>query len=157
MENNNVKNYMDQFTSPEDFIRHQICRNKGTQNLMDKSVMIALAQTNGAEVNDKMTKEELYAQLRKVVPLEEIAAECEHLGVASISYQRKFGITNTQLRSMAKSGFIQITGTERFRSYGAYREANLYSVFDYFRLTQADVDTWLQAHKSAHRKTDTTI
>lgn len=47
------ENYMDQFNSPEEFIRHEICANRGTQNVIDKDGLVALARSFSIEVDEK--------------------------------------------------------------------------------------------------------
>ncbi|MDE5772196.1 MAG: hypothetical protein K2I06_11325, partial [Ruminococcus sp.] len=47
---------------------------------------------------------------------------------------------------------IQITGKEQFRAYGKYCYADIYSVFDYFRLTKEDIHTWLAENPKGTRK-----
>lgn len=75
--------------------------------------------------------------------LEEIASHCTNLGVTSQAFQKKFGINNDQVKYMAKKGYITITGSRPFRAWGKEYKAPLYSAFDYFRLTKADVQQWL--------------
>lgn len=147
------KNYMDQFNSPEEFIRHEICANRGTQNVIDKDELATLACSFGIEVDEKkLTKDEIYLRMRKSVSVEDIAAHCQHLGVSSFNFQQKFGITHEEVKRMARFGFIKITGSQRIRLYGKYRNVDLYSVFDYFRLSQEDVDEWLRMHPKGTRQ-----
>lgn len=145
--------YMEQFNSPEEFIRHEICAHRGTENVIHKDALIAVAHSLGVEVDSKkMTKDEIYLQMRKSVSVEDIATHCQHLGVSSLSFQQKFGITHEEVKRMARFGFIKITGSRRIRLYGKYRNADLYSVFDYFRLSQEDVDEWLRMHPKGARQ-----
>ncbi len=146
------ENYMSKFKSPEEFIRHEICANRGTENVIHKDALIAVAHSLGVEVDaKKMTKDEIYLQMRKSVTIEDIAAHCQHLGVSSLSFQQKFGITHDEVKRMARFGFIKITGAKRVRLYGKYRNVDLYSVFDYFGLSQSDVDEWLLTHPKGTR------
>lgn len=139
-----AKNYMDRFETPEDFIRHAITSNRGTQNVLDKYELISLALTHDIDINpQKMTKDEIYLRVIEKVPLEEICKKCRHLGVSSHSFQQKFNVTHKEVKRMARSGFIKITGSERFRAYGKECYADLYSVYDYFRLTAEEVHNWL--------------
>lgn len=147
------ENYMSNFKSPEEFIRHEICANRGTQNVIDKDELAALARSFGIEVDEKkLTKDEIYLCMRKSVSVEDIASHCQHLGVSSFNFRQKFGITHEEVKRMARFGFIKITGSQRIRLYGKYRNAALYSVFDYFRLSQEDVDEWLRMHPKGTRQ-----
>lgn len=146
------ENYMDQFNSPEEFIR-QICANRGTQNVIDKDGLVALARSFSIEVDEKkLTKDEIYLRMRKSVSVEDIVAHCQHIGVSSFGFQQKFGITHEEVKRMARFGFIKVTGSQRIRLYGKYRNTDLYSVFDYFRLSQEDVDEWLRMHPKGARQ-----
>ncbi len=146
------KTFMDQFHSPEEYIRHEICANRGTQNVIDKSDLASLVRSFGIEVNEKkMSKEDIYLLLCEKLSVEEIAEHCLHLGVSSYSFQQKFGITNAEIKRMARCGFIKVTGSQRIRLYGKYRNADLYSIFDYFRLTKDGANAWLEAHPKRTR------
>lgn len=146
------QNYMDQFKSPEEFIQHEICSNKGTQNVIKKPELAALVRSFGVEVDERsMTKEQMFLLLKDAISIEEIANQCLHLGVSSYSFQQKFDVTNTEVKRMARLGFIQVTGSKRIRMYGKYRNADLYSVFDYFRLTKDETDAWLVSHPKGAR------
>lgn len=147
------ENYMDQFNSPEEFIRHEICANRGTQNVIDKDGLVALARSFSIEVDEKkLTKDEIYLRMRKSVSVEDIVAHCQHIGVSSFGFQQKFRITHEEVKRMARFGFIKVTGSQRIRLYGKYRNTDLYSVFDYFRLSQEDVDEWLRMHPKGARQ-----
>ncbi len=134
---------MDRFKTAEEYIRYEIISNKGTQNVIDKDKLIQLANSKGIEIKTEMKKGDIYTLLRGKISLEDIVARCEHLGVSSYSFQIKFEITHQEVKRMARLGIIQITGKERFRANGKYRYADLYSVFDYFRLIREDVHNWL--------------
>lgn len=141
MESN--RNFMDCYLSPDEYIRAEICANRGPQNVMQKDTLLYLLEAAHMKADPKATKGELYDQLRKEMTVEEIAARCKHLGVSSRSWQLKFGISNDDVRYMALAGYITVTGKVRFRGWGRMQEAPLYSVFDYFRLSKEDVQQWL--------------
>lgn len=146
------ENFMNQFHSPEEYIRHEICANRGTQNVIDKSDLASLVRSFGIEVNEKkMSKEDLYLLLCEKISVEEIAEKCLHLGVNSYFFQQKFGITHNEVKRMARLGFLKVTGSKCFRMYGKYRHADVYSVFDYFWLTKDEVDVWLESHPKGTR------
>lgn len=149
---NKKVNYMDNFKTSEEYIRHQINANRGTQNVIRKSDLAKIARLYDIDVNEnKMTKDDIYLMLRDKISVKTLANECIHLGVNSFAFQQKFDITHDEVKRMARLGFIEITGSERFRAYGKYRYADLYSVFDYFRLTQDEVKQWLSANPKGTR------
>lgn len=146
------QNYMDQFKSPKEFIQHEICSNRGSQNVIKKSDLTVLVRSFGIEVDErKMTKADMYLLLKDAISIEKIANHCLHLGVSSYSFQQKFDVTNAEVKRMARLGFIQVTGSKRIRMYGKYRNADLYSIFDYFRLTKNEVGAWLVSHPKGSR------
>lgn len=146
-----MKNYMDKFESPEDFIRFQITANMGKNYVVDKIYLAELARSKGVKVVSKMTKLDIYNALKEKISSEEIMLCCG-IGVSSYSFQLKFDITNDEVKRMERLGYIQITGSERFRAYGKYRNADTYSVFDYFSLTKEEVHDWLIANPKGTRR-----
>lgn len=145
------ENYMDNFKSPEQFIRHEILANKGTDSAIFKDDLILLAQETGIEADKKMTKEEILELLSKKMPLKKVAEYC-NLGVSSYSFQLKFDISHDEVKRMARLGYIKVTGNHRFRSFGKYRYADTYSVFDYYGLTKEQVKKWLKENPKGTRK-----
>ncbi len=146
------ENFMDRFNSPEEFIRYEICANKGTQNVVDKADLAALIRSFGFEIDErKLTKADMYLLLKDAISIEEIADHCLHLGVSTYCFQQKFGIAHDEVKRMARLGFLKVTGSVRFRMYGKYRHADVYSVFDYFRLTKDEVAVWLKSHPKGTR------
>lgn len=135
-------NYMDQFKTPEDFIRCEILTNRGNRNVIDKAELKSFARRNGIEINDKMLKEEIYDLLIQKISPQDLQSYC-NIGVHSKSMQLKFDISHQEVKRMARLGFIGITGHYPFRAYGKYRYADLYDVYDYFKLTKEKVHQWL--------------
>ena len=140
-----IKPLYEKFPTPYDYIKRQIVANKGTQNSIMKDKLIELAKKNGVLVEKSDTKEMIFVNLVEKMPLEDIVAEC-NIGIGSFAFQQKFGITGADVKKMAEKGFIKVTGKEYFRAYGQSLYANLYSVFDYYRLTSDEVHKWLQAN-----------
>lgn len=78
------------------------------------------------------------------------------VGVSSFNFQLKFDIDHTTVKRLARAGVIHVVAQKRFRAYGRYNYANLYSPWDYFRLTREEVQNWLEEHPvRKRRKTDT--
>lgn len=137
--------------TPEEMIITLIDQNRGTHNFIDKSRLIELALENGIEdVSDKMYKKDIAIALAKKIGYPELA-KLASVGVSSYEMQKKFGITNAEVKKMAKGGFITVVGNESFRMYGKTCHADLYSPFDYFK-SEEDVINWLVEHPKGVRK-----
>ena len=136
-------------TTPYECLKKLICQNKGTQCAIMKDDLIKLAKANGVNVKKGETKEVIFVNLSTKMPIEEIAAKC-NTGVRSIDIQRKFSITGAQVKQMAAHGLFHVTGKERFNAYGRTITANLYSIFDFYKLSYEDVHNWLNQNTKAH-------
>lgn len=129
-------------TTPEEMIITLIDQNRGTHNFIDKSGLIELAFENGIEdVSDRMYKKDIAIALAEKIGYAELA-KLASVGVSSLELQKKFGITNNEVKKMAKGGFITVVGTESFRMYGKTCHADLYSPYDYFK-SEEEVISWL--------------
>ncbi len=138
-------------TTPEEMIITLIDQNRGTHNFIDKSRLIELALENGIEdVSDRMYKKDIAVALAEKIGYPELA-KLASVGVSSLELQKKFGITNNEVKKMANAGFITVVGTESFRMYGKTRYANIYSPYDYFK-SEEDVINWLVDHPKGVRK-----
>ena len=136
--------------TPEEMIITLISQNRGTKNFIQKSELIEIAIDNGLEVNDKMDKKDIAVALAEKIGYPELA-KLASAGVSSLELQKKFGITNNEVKKMAKGGFITVVGTESFRMYGKTCHADLYSPYDYFR-SEEEVISWLVEHSKGVRK-----
>lgn len=136
---------------PEEMIITLIDQNRGTRNFIDKSRLIELALENGIEdVSDKMYKKDIAIALAEKIGYPELA-KLASVGVSSYEMQKKFGITNNEVKKMTKGGFITVVGTESFRMYGKTCHADLYSPYDYFK-SEEEVISWLVEHSKGVRK-----
>lgn len=135
----NSENYMDRFETPEEFIRAEILANRGSNNIVDKAGLLEVAEWKARENEDlsKLSKAELFDWI--VEQYGKTAYWMFPVGVSSISFQLKFGITHKEVLKLAKAGILTVTGERKFRKYGKYLYAKTYSAFDYFRLTQEEV------------------
>lgn len=137
-----MNNYMDYFNSPEEFIR-VLVTSRSKYSVIHRDGLIWIAEHfYGIEISRNTTKSKILDLILEKTSLEEFT---EHLncGVRSGSFQQKFGIDHKDVKRMARLGFIQVTGSERVKLYGKYCDVDLYSVFDYFRLTKEAVAKWL--------------
>lgn len=142
-----MENFMDQYSSPEEYIRDRVIANNGTDSIVIKDELIWQLQQVAGENQDysKLTKAQLFDCL--VEQLGEKAYTLFPVGVGSYSFQLKFGIEHKDVLKMAKAGFITATGEKRIRLYGKNRYAKTYNPFAYFRLTPEEVHRWLDDHK----------
>lgn len=146
------ENYMDYYSSPEEFIR-VLCTSRSEYSIIDKNGLMEIAANDfGISVNWKMTKSQIYELILEKASLEEFADMLCCCGVRSGAFQQKFVISHQEVKRMAHLGFIRITGHERVRFYGKYNYVDLYSVFDYFRLTKEEVHKWLEANPKGTKK-----
>ena len=130
------------YKTPEELIIGKISENRGTQNFMNKSELIKLAQENNIDdVSDKNDKRIIAIKVAEKIGYSELASKAS-VGVNSYELQKKFGITNNEVKKMADGGFITVVGKEQFRLYGKTRYANLYSPYDYFK-SEEEVINWL--------------
>ena len=127
--------------TPEEMIITLISQNRGTKNFIQKSELIEIAIQNGLEVDSKMDKKDIAVTLAEKIGYAELA-KLASVGVSSLELQKKFGITNNEVKKMAKGGFITVVGTESFRMYGKTCHADLYSPYDYFK-SEEEVISWL--------------
>ncbi|MCM1230031.1 MAG: hypothetical protein NC489_07860 [Ruminococcus flavefaciens] len=151
-----TSNYMDYFSSPEEFIRvHTTSRSK--YSVIDKDDLIWIAeQSYGITADKKMTSSQILDMILEKTSLEEFSEHLDY-GVRSNSFQQKFDISHDEVKRMARLGFIQVTGSMRVRLYGKWRNVNLYSVFDYFRLTKEAVHKWLEENPKGTKKKNITV
>lgn len=148
----NNQEYIEKFKTLEEYVRYQVNCNKGSESPVMKSELVDFAISHGVEADIKhMTKDDIFIALKDKVTMEEIISKF-HLGVKSYLFQQKFDITHEEVKRMARLGFIEITGSERFRAYGKDCYADLYNALDYFRLTPEEVKKWLIANPKGTRK-----
>lgn len=137
------------YKTPEEMIITLISQNRGTKNFIQKSELIEIAIDNGLEVNDKMYKKDIAVALAEKIGYAEFA-KLASVGISSLELQKKFGITNNEVKKMEKGGFITVVGTEPFRMYDKNRYANLYSPYDYFK-SEEEIINWLVEHPKGRK------
>lgn len=135
------------YKTPEAFIIAELCKNKGAQNNVMKCELVEDAKKLQIDFDEKRAdKKELIEKIIAKIGTEAVA-EQYGVGIGSYHWQQKFDITNADVRKMAKKGFIKITGRERYRAFGKYQWANLYSVFQFYQLTAEEIHKWLDNKK----------
>ena len=96
-----------------------------------------------------MYKKDIAVALAEKIGYAELA-KLASVGVSSLELQKKFGITNNEVKKMEKGGFITVVGTEPFRMYDKNRYANLYSPYDYFK-SEEEIINWLVEHPKGRK------
>lgn len=136
-------NYMDRFSSPEEFIRSEILANRGSNNIVDKALLLESVCWRADEGDSlrRLSKAELFDKLVDQYGVK--AYTMFPVGVSSVCFQRKFGITHREVLKLAKAGILTATGERKYRKYGKYLYAKTYSAFDYFQLTQESIHNYL--------------
>lgn len=141
-------NYMDRFSSPEEFIQSEILANRGARNVVSKETMANIVgwKAKEGERLERMTKAQLWEMILQQYG--DKAYTLFPVGVQSSCFQKKFGITHYQVLKLAEAGVITCTGTYSFRAYGKSLHAKIFSPFDYFRLTPTEVQQALAELKN---------
>lgn len=132
--------------TPETVLRALALQNRGSQNFFQKDKLSELVRSRGLEIPEKPSNAELYDLLATVCPAEELE-ELGGMGLPSLDWQQRFHITGPQVRRLARLGLMRRTGTERFRRFGRYLNGPLYSVVDFFRLTEEEIQYALEGKK----------
>lgn len=147
-----MSNYMDQFESPEAFVRSEVVANRGTHNIVNRAELVddVHLASSGNEDLSHATKAELFDRLVDLVGAK--AYTMYPVGVSSRCFQLKFGITHREVLKMANAGFLKATGTSNFRMYGRACSAATYDPYQYYSLTTEEVHEWLDTHKRIQRK-----
>lgn len=139
-------NFMDRFSTPEEFIRAEILANRGSNNVVDKSALQTVVSWKAEGENlSTLSKAELFDRI-----VEQYGSDAYTMfpvGVSSICFQKKFDISHKDVLKLAKAGILTVTGERKFRKYGKYLYAKTYSAFDYFRLTPEAVREYLAVSK----------
>ena len=72
-------------------------------------------------------------------------AKMYHIGIPSISIQKKFSISGDTIRLFAKNELIDIVGQQEYTDKdGNIKKANLYDTFAYYTLTPSKIRKWVK-------------
>ena len=153
--------YFDTELTVEEYIRKEILKNAGSQNIALKSDLEKMCNIRNIEYDKQTTKEELLNSLIKYgVSYEEIAS-CFSVGVSSQVYQKAFGISHTDIKRLEKHGALEVVGTYRYRAFGQYNYAPLYDLYQYAKMSDADIQSLLEQYPKGKRgqrkETQTTV
>lgn len=147
------ENYMDQFNTPEEFIRHQILRGSHFSSLT-KKMMLKMIRDNNIEFElDKsltyIKKEVLLETLLTKVSYKELS---EYVEVSRKSFCLKFGISTEEFKILETEGLVhKISEHKAIRGVGdsgaKWSQWSGYDVYDYFELTKEEVDNAIKKDK----------
>ena len=137
------ENFMDQFDSPEDFIRHQIL-SRGNFSTLDKKKMYRLIREHNIEFTIKKNgleytkKKDMFDALLTSLSFRDLAS---YVGVLRKSFCVKFDITIDEFQTLVRDGLIHKTHsfTSVKNPYSAnpiWSKWDWYNVYDYFDLTR---------------------
>lgn len=133
--------YFDKEINIEDFVRAELPKNGGAQNVCFKDNLIVLCTAIGIDeaACDRMKKRELLDMLLDNGKTYEELAKKFGVGVSSQVYQKTFGITHQEIKKLEKEKLLSVVGEYRFRAYGKYKYAPLYCVYEYANMTDEDM------------------
>lgn len=132
--------------TPATILRALALQNRGADNFFRGPQLEGLLRDRGVEPPERARKSELYDLLAEHCSLEELE-RIGGMGLPSLDWQRRFGITGAQVRKLARRGVMRRTGMERVRRYGKCINCPLYSVIDFFRLADEEVRKALEVRK----------
>lgn len=127
--------YFDKELTAEEYIRRQLTKNAGTDNLVMKQTLIDRCNELGVPVIVSMTKSDLLDQLVGAgVSWQQLAIDYG-VGVTTFEYQREFGIDHAAVKKLERRGLITVVGKSRFRGFGRNNYIPLYDAFQFAGLT----------------------
>ncbi len=138
-----IKCFGKEFTADE-FIKREICKNAGMESVVYKEELVYLCETRGISYKQKMTKEELFDLLIENGSEYKELAETFCVGVGSQVYQTAFGISHQDVKYLEKKGILKKAGEYRFRAFGEYCYAPLYSINQYICISEAEIHSILE-------------
>ena len=138
--------YFDSDLTVEDYIRKEILKNVGTQNIAMKSDLENLCAELKIEINKKTTKDEMLDMIIESGYSYENIASTFGVGVSSQVYQKAFNITHQDIKRLEKHGVLEVVGSFRFRAFGKYNYAPLYDIYQYARMSDEDMKKLLEEY-----------
>lgn len=141
-----MKNFMDRFKTPEEYIRYVVLSDHCTQDRDFKKDMALYAALSESGYRELLTypKDKILDALITTKGTQ--ALRWLGVGVNSLAFQLKFGITNEDVKKLALGDLILKVGREIFYKNGREYHAAVYDVYDYFRLTPEKVHAWLKKY-----------
>ena len=136
---------MENFETPKDYIIDCCCGKTSFSSPILKPFLLVMAKNLGIDIPEDVTKRQLVEMLGDRLGWERVSAMCR-VGVPADYIQEKFSISKADVRKLAKFGVLHITGYDAPHNTRQSKGNALYSVFDYFNLTQNYVAAWLQSN-----------
>lgn len=143
--------YFDKELTVEEYIKKEICKNAGTQSVAFKGQLMALCDSMGIYCKEKMGKDELFDLLIENGYEYEQLADRFGVGVSSQVYQNTFKITHQDIKRLEKHGVLKKVGEYRYRAFGKYNYAPLYSIYQYVQMSEADMLQLLKEYPKGKR------
>lgn len=143
--------YFDKELTVEEYIKHEICKNAGSQSIAFRDHLIAICDSMGIDYKKKMGKDELFDLLIENGCDYKQLADRFGVGVSSQVYQHAFKITHQDVKRLEKHGVLQKVGEYRFRAFGKYNYGPLYSIYQYAQMTESDMLQLLKEYPKGKR------
>lgn len=136
---------MENFETPKDYIIGCCCGETTFSSTILKPFLLVIAKDLGMNIPENVTKRQLVEMLGEHLGWEQVSSMCR-VGVPAEYIQEKFSISKADVRKLSKMGVLHITGYDAPHNTRQSKGNALYSVFDYFNLTQNYVAAWLQTN-----------
>ncbi len=142
--------------SYEEYIKAFVLLNLGKESIYSKADLMKLCEDRGIDVSEgtsKYTKVQLYEKL-----IESGLTPCDFerggkgIGVSSWHYQEEFGITHADVKWLEKHERLIVVGRRRFRAYGKYRYAPVYSLLQFATISVEELADMLSKKKQRSKK-----
>lgn len=143
--------YFDSDLTVEEYVKKEILKNAGTQNVAMKSDLEHMCETLEIDFHKNSTKEELLTLLLENGCSYESLASSFSIGVSSQVYQNAFNITHQDIKRLEKCGALEVVGEYRFRAFGKYNYAPLYNIYQYARMSDDDMKKLLEEYPKRKR------
>ena len=136
----------------EEYIKSRIMVNLGSQSYATKAQLKAACEEEGIQLTGKEGKEEYYDLLLECGWTMENFENVYGIGVSSQDYQKEFNISHADVKRLERMEVLKVVGKYRFRLYGEYHYAPLYSITQYVRMTTDEMKKLLIQYPKGVRK-----
>lgn len=127
--------HFDRELTVEEYIRYQLCKNVGTDNLVPKKDLVDRCRKLKLPVATSMTKSDLIdALIRAGATWAQLAADYG-VGITTFDYQREFGIDHKTVKALEHRGLLTVVGKYRFDGWTKKSYAPLYDIYQFAEMT----------------------
>lgn len=147
---NHIVYYGKEYEAHE-YIKMNICANRGSHSALFKDNLIELAEDRNIPLSGTETKEQLFDLLSSsgISDLEwEVYGS---IGVPSKIYQDFFHITHKDVKRLEKSGRLTVIGSYPIRRFGKNLDVPLYCLSEFLGMKQETIDKWLKSLQEEKR------